>query len=191
MEQRGVGRVTRIVLMPFDRTAGMQDFERVYMRTLRHVYDTEKQLVASVQAIAAAAADPDLTRVLVDIGTQSAEQAQRIESLFTTLYLEPRTEPAWVTTALLREAWEACSGRDKNGTQGCAAALLAIKRYEITLYEALLRWSEQCHLDEPLADLRRSIAEELVQASVLSEMAFEESAREAAALTFAERNVLH
>ena len=34
----------------------MQDFERVYMQALRHAYDTEKQLAASAQAIAATAA---------------------------------------------------------------------------------------------------------------------------------------
>ncbi len=60
----------------------------------------------------------------------------------------------------------------EGGTQGCAAALLALKRYEITLYEALLRWSEQCELEEAIGDIRRSIAEELVQASILSDLAF-------------------
>jgi ferritin-like metal-binding protein YciE len=169
----------------------MQDFERVYMQALRHAYDTEKQLAASAQAIAATAADPRLARTLVEIESQSAQQAQRIERIFAVLYLEPRTEPSWVTTALLREAWEASSGGQESGTQGCAAALLAIKRYEITLYESLLRWSEQCHLVEPLADIRRSIAEELVQTSVLSELAFEPVAVEAAQLTFADRHALH
>lgn len=169
----------------------MQAFERVYMRTLRHVYDTEKQLIASVRTLAALVADPTLARALAEIEDQSARQAQRIEGIFRVLYLEPQTEPSWVTTALLREAWESCSNHRDGRTQGCAAALLAIKRYEITLYEALLRWSEQCDLVEALADIRRSIAEELVQASVLSELAFEEVAADHAALPFAERNVLH
>ena len=169
----------------------MQDFERVYMRTLRHVYDTEKQLVASVRSIAAASSDRTLVTVLTEIEAQSAKQVHRIEGIFRVLYLEPRGEPSWVTTALLREAWDACTSKREGGTQGCAASLLAIKRYEITLYEALLRWSEQCDLDEPLADIRRSIAEELVQASVLSELAFENATTERATLTVAERGALH
>lgn len=169
----------------------MQDFERVYMRTLRHVYDTEKQLLASVRAIAAASGDRTLVTVLTEIEAQSAQQVQRIEGIFHVLYLEPRGEPSWVTTALLREAWEACTSKREGGTQGCAASLLAIKRYEITLYEALLRWSEQCHLDEPLTDIRRSIAEELVQASVLSELAFEEAISDRTTLAAAERGALH
>lgn len=168
----------------------MEEFERVYMRTLRHIYDTEKQLIASVPIISATALDCRLVAALSEIEAQSGNQARRIESIFSILYLEPRTEASWATTALLREAWEACSNTREGGTQGCAAALLAIKRYEITLYEALLRWSEQCHIDEAIADIRHSIAEELVQASILSELAFNDAAA-AQPLAYSERNALH
>lgn len=149
----------------------MQDFERAYMRTLRQIYDTERQLVATAGALADASADHRLIQALHQISTQSAEQAERLEALFALLYLEPRADACWPTTALLREASDSCIVQ---GVQGCAAALLAIKRYEVTLYEALLRWSEQCSLDEIVPDIRRSIAEELVQASVLAEIAFKE-----------------
>lgn len=150
----------------------MQDFERAYMRTLRQVYDTEKQLVATSRGIGLATADHRLLHALGQIEQQSLAQLERLESLFALLYLEARGEACWATTALLREASDSCAGGA--GAQGCAAALLAIKRYEITLYEALLRWSEQCQIDEVVPDIRRSIAEELVQASILSEIAFNE-----------------
>jgi ferritin-like metal-binding protein YciE len=169
----------------------MQDFERAYMRALRHIYDTEKQLVASVRVIAETTPDLRLINALRVIETQSGAQVHRIESIFNVLYLEPRSEAAWPATALLREALDAVSGSRNGGTQGCAAALLAIKRYEITLYEALLRWSEQCQLDEAIPEIRRSIAEELVQASILSELAFEEAPVDAPTLAMAERNALH
>jgi ferritin-like metal-binding protein YciE len=152
----------------------MQGFERVFMRTLRHIYDTELQLAASVRAIAGHSPAPAFARTLREIEVQSVQQAQRIESIFTLLYLDPQPEASWATTALLRDAWDSCSGNTRFGAQGCAAALLAVKRYEITLYEALLRWCEQYELVEPLPDIRRSIAEELVQASALSELAFED-----------------
>lgn len=152
----------------------MQNIERVYMRTLRQIYDTEKQLVAATATIAGSVSDHRLARAAREIARQSQAQLERIDRLFAVLYLEPRLEASWVTTALLREAWECCSGAHEGGTQGCAAALLALKRYEITLYEALLRWSEQCEIEEAIGDIRRSIAEELVQASILSDLAFVE-----------------
>jgi len=151
----------------------MQDIERAFMRTLRHIYDTEKQLMVSMRMISAAAADRRLIGILRDIEIQSSSQAERIERIFGVLYLEPTAEASWATTALLREAWDAHSGPRNGGTKGCAAALLAIKRYEITLYEALLRWSEDCELTEAVTEIRRCIAEELVQASILSDLAFE------------------
>lgn len=168
----------------------MKHFERVYMRTLRHIYDTERQLAASLRPIAERADDARLADALNAIERQSDKQMRRIEAIFSALYLEPKAEASWATTALLREAWDACDGGHAGGTQGCAAALLAIKRYEITLYEALLRWSEQCHLDEAIPDIRRSIAEELLQASVLSELAFVEAAG-GPALTHADQSALH
>jgi ferritin-like metal-binding protein YciE len=158
----------------------MHKFERVYMRTLRHVYDTERQLLSSLQTVEASASDPRLQRAARDIARQSRDQAERVERLFALLYLEPQAEPSWVATALLREASDSFRGAHEGGTHGWAAALLALKRYEITLYEVLLRWSEQCELVEAIGDLRRSIAEELVQASILSELAFCEDGAEAA-----------
>ena len=169
----------------------MQKFERVYMRTLRHIYDTEKQLVASLSLISGSVADVRLMGTLGDILRQSEEQAVRIERIFAIFYLEPRTEASWVTTALLRDAWEANASRLEGGTQGCAAAFLALKRYEITLYESLLRWSEQLQLDEVMPDMRRSIAEELVQASALSDLAYAAEDPNDAAIGHAEYAALH
>lgn len=168
----------------------MREFERVYMRTLRHIYDTEKQLVTSLSLISGRVSDPRLTFTLGDILRQSEEQTQRIERIFTVLYLEPRSEASWVTTALLREAWDASASWVEGGTPGCAAALLALKRYEITLYESLLRWSEQLQLDEVGPDIRRSIAEELVQASALSDLAYAEEEPDDSSVVFTEPAVL-
>lgn len=167
----------------------MRKFERVYMRTLRHIYDTEKQLVASLSLISGAISDARLINAFGDILRQSEDQVARIERIFALLYLEPRAEASWVTTALLRDAWDASANHLEGGTQGCAAAFLALKRYEITLYESLLRWSEQLQLDEAVPDIRRSIAEELVQASVLSELAY--AGEDDAALVHSEPAAIH
>jgi ferritin-like metal-binding protein YciE len=93
---------------------------------------------------------------------------------------------------MLREAVDASASdqADGAGTAGCAAALLALKRYELTLYESLLRWSESCGLYEALPAIRRSIAEELLQASILAEFAFD-SERVASSIGAAERRALH
>lgn len=169
----------------------MQNFERVYMRTLRHIYDTENQLMSALGAICASISDFRLLNALREIEVQSRSQAQRIEGIFGVLYLEPRKEASWVATALLREAWESSSSPREGGTQGCAAALLALKRYEITLYESLLRWSEHCQIAEAVPDIRRSIAEELVQASVLSELAYAEEIDEPELIGAPDRAALH
>lgn len=169
----------------------MQEIERVYMRTLRNIYDTERQLVAMLAVMSSSVTEPRLAHALSAISRQSTMQVKRIEGLFAALYLEPRSDGSWAATALLREAWESIANSKEGGTMGCAAALLALKRYEITLYETLLRWSERYELDEAVPDIRRCIAEELVQASILSEIAYAGPEEHDLMLTGAERAALH
>lgn len=167
-------------------------FERVFVGALRHIYDTETQLAVSMRSLCTSNINDDLVAALREIEAQSARQTERLASIFGLLYLEPRGEACWVTTALLREAWDAASSHDNNaGTEGCAAALLALKRYELTLYEALLRWSEKCDLYEALPAIRRSIAEELLQASILAGFAFDPDGDEKPPVTVQERRALH
>lgn len=149
-----------------------QSFEQVYMRTLRHLYDTETQLTVSLAALRDSALDPEFLAALRTIESQSATQLERLAEVFRVLYQNPRGEASWVATALLREAWEA-SVKNGDGTECCAQALLALKRYELTLYEGLLHWSERCDLFEVLPSIRKSMAEELLQTTILSGFAFE------------------
>ena len=168
-----------------------QTFERVYMRTLRQIYDAEKQLCVSMPALCSPALG-NLAEVLTEIEGQSKRQIARLEGIFQVLYEEPRGEASWVTTALLREAWDAIGNNGERASlQGCAAALLALKRYELTLYETLLRWSERCELEEALPAIRRSIAEELLQASILSGIAFEPNPDVSTMIPESERRALH
>jgi Uncharacterized protein conserved in bacteria len=151
----------------------MQSFESTFMRTLRQIYDTEKQLSVSLAALCVEELEPALTKLIEQISVQSKEQAKRLEAIFSLLYLSPRSEVAWPATAMLREAWNAVTElEDEPSNEGCAASLLAIKRYELSLYESLYCWSRQCALDEVLPNLRRSIAEELVNSAALSQIAF-------------------
>ena len=120
----------------------MQSIEAAFMRTLRQLYDTEKQLSVSLSRICVPELEPALARLIRQIEVQSKVQAKRLEGLFAVLYLTPRTEAAWPATAMLREAWNAATEFEgEPSTEGCAASLLALKRYELSLYESLYCWS--------------------------------------------------
>ena len=75
--------------------------------------------------------------------------------------------------ALLREAEEySALGAHGVACSGIAASLLAIKRLQITRYEALMAWSIECGFDEAVPLLRRALAEALVAAEALGTLAF-------------------
>jgi len=147
----------------------MQSFASTYMQTLSQIYDTERQIAVSLPASPAVRSDTSFAASLIDLQRQSNRQVSRLEGIFRVLYREPRGEASWVATALLRQAFVSA---EEGCAAGCAAALLALTRYELTLYESLLRWSEQCDLTEALPVLRRCLAEEFLQASNLAECAF-------------------
>lgn len=150
----------------------MRLVEATFMRTLRHLYDAEHHIAGSVPDLLALNLGRGLSLALTEIAECSKAQAQRLEQVFAALYLKPRREAAWPAIALLNEAEQAASG-DEPCVEGCAAALLALKRYELSLYEGLYFWSSECGLNEVLGDLRRSIAEEMLHASVLADLAFQ------------------
>lgn len=148
-------------------------FDEFYVRSLRLAYDAERQLGevlprwSQLQPMAPCA--PLLTR----LARESGEQIRRLETVFRELYQQPRAEPCWPVSALLREAEEySALGAHDFACSGVAASLLAIKRLQITRYEALMAWSIECGFDEAVPLLRRALAEALVAAEALGTLAF-------------------
>jgi ferritin-like metal-binding protein YciE len=135
----------------------------------------ETQVVATLPVIAGHDIDRKLIETLNRFELQARHRLNRLERAFKLLYLVPTGNSCWVTTALLRQSWEAASVGEgcQVATQGAAASLLALKRHEMIQYETLMRWAQQCCLDEIVADMRRSLAETIVQGAILSEFAFE------------------
>lgn len=151
----------------------MQSLERAFLRTLRQAFDTELQLQSSLKNISRELKDAEIESTIDRFVLQSGLQVERLAGVFKALYLEPRGEASWVATALLREAWDMASSGNES-IEGFAASLLALKRHELTQHELLVRWSHRCCLDEVLPGLRRNIAEKLLQAAILTELASEE-----------------
>lgn len=148
-------------------------FDEFYVRSLRLAYDAERQLADVLPRLARqyqmAACDSLLMRLSRDAG----EQLRRLETVFRELYQQPRAEPCWPVSALLREAEEYSElGPHDFSCCGVAASLLAIKRLQITRYEALMAWSIECGFHEVVPLLRRSLAEALVAAEALGTLAF-------------------
>jgi ferritin-like metal-binding protein YciE len=153
----------------------MTDFAGFYVGRLRLIHDMETQMLATLPVIETHALDGRLLDTLRRFETQSKQRLNRLARAFELLYLVPTGNSCWVTTALLRQAWDAAANcaDSAQATQACAAALLALKRHEMVQYETMMRWSQQISLDEVVADFRRSLAETIVQGAMLSDFAFQ------------------
>jgi ferritin-like metal-binding protein YciE len=148
-------------------------FDEFYVRSLRLAYDAERQLADVLPRWVQHHPMAPCEAVLMRLAREAGEQLRRLETVFRELYQQPRAEPCWPVSALLREAEEYSElGSDEFACCGVAASLLAIKRLQITRYEALMAWSIQCGLDEAVPLLRRALAEALVAAEALGTLAF-------------------
>lgn len=151
-------------------------FDEFYLSALKALYDTERQQGAELPRLAETlrSVHPGAARVARQIAAQADEQAIRLEAIFAALYQKPAAEPCWIAAAHLREAADNARIDDPElMVSSVAVALLSLKRYEITRYEALMRWSMRHGMDEALPLLGRGLAEEIVMADALSALAFD------------------
>lgn len=148
-------------------------FDEFYVRSLRLAYDAERQLAEALPRLAKLDPVAPCALALTRLAREASEQTRRLEAVFRALYQAPRADPSWPVTALLREAEEyAVAGAGDFACSGIATALLAIKRLQITRYEALMAWSLECGLEEAVPTLRRALAEALVAGEALGTIAF-------------------
>jgi ferritin-like metal-binding protein YciE len=148
-------------------------FDEFYVRSLRLAYDAERQLGAVLPRWSELQPMGPCAPLLTRLAREAGEQIRRLETVFRELYQQPRAEPCWPVSALLREAEEySALGAHEFACSGIAASLLAIKRLQITRYEALMAWSIECGFDEAVPLLRRALAEALVAAEALGTLAF-------------------
>lgn len=152
----------------------MREIENAYFKALRQIYDTKRQIEAAADALVPMIESDEFAQTVHQFAVQARSQIERLEQIFASLYELPRNEAAWAATAHLRDAVDALAPQYGEKSEiGCAA----VKRYELSLYESLYHWSVKCGLVEALPNLRRSIAEEILQTSILREKAYAEASR--------------
>lgn len=148
-------------------------FDDFYVRSLRLAYDAEQQSADALRRWSQLRTMGPCEPLLKRLARETEEQLRRLETVFRELYQQPRTEACWPVSALLREAEEYCAlGPHDLACSGVAASLLAIKRLQITRYEALMAWSIEYGFEEAVPLLRRALAEALVAGEALGTIAF-------------------
>ncbi len=149
----------------------MSPLTQVFLSGLASRYDSERQQVAGLSAMARAATCADLQQLLLTHHSETESHVGKLERVFEALGVEVRGAACGITAALLRDCDETADGcRDSPSLN---AALIAcaqkIEHQEIASYGCLREWAlllgskETARLIEELLDEEKTADQALIK----------------------------
>jgi Mn-containing catalase len=151
--------------------------EELLVEELRDILSAEGQLVKALPKIAKAANTESLQLAFEHHLEETKEQVARLKECFTLLGAEPKAKPCKGMAGLLEEGNEVIAdGKEKDYLSADLALISAAQRvehYEISAYGTARAMAAQIGLPEVAALLSKSLAEEEIADSLMTQIARE------------------
>ncbi len=147
--------------------------EDLFLMHLKDIYHGEKQILAALPKMVDRASNSALRDALDKHRSETADQIDRLEQVFTMLQVSPSGEPCEAIEGLIEEGEELFENFQDSEVldAGLIAAGQAIEHYEIARYGTLCAWAEQMGLQDAVALLEQTLAEEKNADASLNELA--------------------
>jgi ferritin-like metal-binding protein YciE len=159
-----------------------QDLNDLFEDTLKDIYYAENQISKALPKMAKAAQSPELKAGFEKHLHETEGQIERLEQVFELLGKPARGKTCDAILGIIEEGKSIME--DYKGTialdAGLVAAAQAVEHYEIARYGTLRTWAQQLRLNEAVALLEATLAEEVNTDKVLSKLAQAESNLKAA-----------
>jgi ferritin-like metal-binding protein YciE len=154
----------------------------LFLETLKDVYHAEKQLVRALPKMAKAAQSPELRQAFEAHARETQRQAERLEKIFQMSGKRPQAKPCHGMMGLVEEGDEVM--KEFKGSEALDAGLIgaaqAVEHYEIARYGTMREWASQHGMQEVVALLDETLAEEKKTDQLLTRIAESRANREAA-----------
>lgn len=143
----------------------LDSLSKLYVHELKDLYSAEKQLVAALPKMIAAARNKDLKKALKDHLQDTRRQVQRLEKVFDRVGVSPRGQKCVGMEGLIKESANMLKEDAERDVLDAAiiAAAQRIEHYEIAGYGVARTYAEKLG-DFPAADLLQETLEEEAQA---------------------------
>ena len=159
-----------------------KDLNDLFEDTLKDIYYAEKQITKALPKMAKAAQSPELKAGFEKHLDETEGQIERLEQVFELLGKPAKGKTCDAILGIIEEGKSIME--DYKGTialdAGLVAAAQAVEHYEIARYGTLRTWAQQLGLNEAVALLEATLAEEVNTDKVLSKLAQAESNLKAA-----------
>lgn len=149
----------------------------LFVDELRDILGAEKQLLKGLKKMADKAVNEHLSTAFTTHQQETNEQIERLNQVFSSMGLSPRSKKCKAMEGLLNEAEEIIA--DFEGNEALDAALIAaakkIEHYEIASYGCLVTYATLMEHNEAKELLETTLAQEKETDSKLTDIAMSEA----------------
>ncbi len=150
-----------------------KNLRELFLDTLKDIYFAEKKILAALPKMAKAAQSEELKAAFQKHENETEMHVERLDKVFEELDETPRAKTCDAIVGIIEESQEVM--KEYKGTPALDAGLLAaaqaVEHYEISRYGTLKTWAQELGLDQSVAMLNLTLAEEKKTDQTLTELA--------------------
>ncbi len=152
----------------------MADLKELYFATIKDLYDVEHRMIESLPKMAQQATSDELKTALESHLTETQEQVQRLEQIFSRHDMQPERETCKAMKGLIAEGEEEMKewkGEDHVKDAAIIASAQKVEHYEIAGYGTARCYAMMLGLNEDVKILEETLHEEKSADSKLTDIA--------------------
>ena len=149
-------------------------FHQLFLQELSALYDAERQLVAALPKVAAAATNPKLKAAINEHLEETRGHVINLERAFASLDAQPQSKSCPAMKALVQEAEELIAQGISDSAvldAGLIGGAQKVEHHEIACYGTLATWAKQMGHDEALSLLEENLSQEKAADEKLTSLA--------------------
>lgn len=153
--------------------ASVETFEDLFEKSLRDIYDAEKQHTKALPKMLKKVHHPELKEAFRKHLDETERQVERLEQMFEILEIKGKGERCEAAQGLVQEAQETMSEVEDPQIRdaGIIAAAQALEHYEIAHYGTLIAWAQKLGEREVVKLLQETLREEHAANQLLNQLA--------------------
>lgn len=153
--------------------ASVETFEDLFEKSLKDIYDAEKQHSKALPKIVKMAHHPELKKAFQQHLEETQRQVERLEQCFEILEIKGKGERCEAAQGLVQEAQETMSEVDDPQVRdaGIIASAQAMEHYEIAHYGTVIAWAQKLGEREVVKLLQETLREEHAANQLLNQLA--------------------
>jgi ferritin-like metal-binding protein YciE len=168
-----VGRLLTESVITRSAMPQQKNLRELFHDTLKDIYFAEKKILTALPKMAKAAQSEELKEAFQKHESETEDHVARLDKVFAELDETPRGKTCDAIVGIIEEGQEVM--KEYKGTPALDAGLLAaaqaVEHYEISRYGTLKTWAQELGLDESVALLNQTLAEEKKTDQSLTELA--------------------